>query len=82
MFSELENCFDIYFILDAVTQSAFFYFFASALLVIGQLCCCVGHFGRGKKLCTFLSGVLFIISGKPDTELSKYNYYSLRPENI
>lgn len=36
---------------------------ASLLLCFGFLCCLVGHCAKHRRLCTFISGVFFIVSG-------------------
>lgn len=36
---------------------------ATALLVIGEIACFLGHFAPRRRYCTFLSGVTFILSG-------------------
>ncbi|KAF4521850.1 hypothetical protein B566_EDAN003724 [Ephemera danica] len=47
----------------AVTKSAAFYILATLLLVLGEFCCCFGHFARQRRVFTFISGIIFIISG-------------------
>ncbi|CAG0879647.1 unnamed protein product [Cyprideis torosa] len=48
---------------DAVTKSAIFYFISTILLLFGELFCCFGHCTRRKRIFTFISGVVFIVSG-------------------
>ncbi|XP_075230688.1 stargazin-like protein [Lycorma delicatula] len=47
----------------AVTRSAFFFILATVLLFFGEFCCLFGQLVRNKRLYTFISGVVFIISG-------------------
>ncbi|XP_054282129.1 voltage-dependent calcium channel gamma-4 subunit-like [Macrosteles quadrilineatus] len=47
----------------AVTRAAVFFVSASLLLLCGELCCLCGHLSRTRRLLTFISGVIFIISG-------------------
>uniref|UniRef100_A0A0P5RW56 Voltage-dependent calcium channel gamma-5 subunit n=1 Tax=Daphnia magna TaxID=35525 RepID=A0A0P5RW56_9CRUS len=47
----------------AVLRSAPFFLMATALLVIGEIACFLGHFAPRRRYCTFLSGVTFILSG-------------------
>jgi hypothetical protein len=48
---------------DAVTKSALFFILATLLLFVGEFCCLFGHFARQRRIFTFISGVLCIISG-------------------
>lgn len=48
---------------DTVTKSAAFFILSTVLLFVGEVCCLYGHFSRQKRLLTFISGVIFIISG-------------------
>ncbi|XP_068084348.1 uncharacterized protein stg1 [Anabrus simplex] len=47
----------------AVTKSALFFILATLFLFVGEFCCLFGHFARQRRLFTFISGVVFIISG-------------------
>ncbi|KAK7870812.1 hypothetical protein R5R35_005472 [Gryllus longicercus] len=47
----------------AVTKSAVFFILATLFLCLGEFCCLFGHFARQRRLFTFISGVVFIISG-------------------
>ncbi|EFX70146.1 hypothetical protein DAPPUDRAFT_328380 [Daphnia pulex] len=47
----------------AVLRSAPFFFMATALLVVGEISCFLGHFAPRRRYFTFLSGVTFILSG-------------------
>ncbi|XP_024081278.1 uncharacterized protein LOC106673530 [Cimex lectularius] len=47
----------------AVTRSAFFFIIATLLLFCGEFSCIYGHFHRSRRIYTFVSGVIFIISG-------------------
>lgn len=46
-----------------VTKSAAFFIIATLLLFLGEFSCIFGHFSRQRRLFTFISGVIFIISG-------------------
>ncbi|KAL1130751.1 hypothetical protein AAG570_011992 [Ranatra chinensis] len=48
--------------IDAVTRSAFFFIIATLLLFFGEFSCMYGHFDRSRRIFTFVSGVVFIIS--------------------
>lgn len=49
---------------DIVTRSAVPLLLAVLTQAAGGLCCMLGHCVKGRRLCTFIAGVLFIISGK------------------
>ncbi|XP_021192321.3 voltage-dependent calcium channel gamma-4 subunit isoform X1 [Helicoverpa armigera] len=46
-----------------VTRSAAPLLLAVFTQAVGALCCVLGHCVKGRRLCTFIAGVLFIISG-------------------
>ncbi|XP_041978406.1 voltage-dependent calcium channel gamma-7 subunit [Aricia agestis] len=46
-----------------VTRSAAPLLLAVVTQAVGALCCVLGHCVKGRRLCTFIAGVLFIISG-------------------
>ncbi|XP_026317620.1 uncharacterized protein LOC113228503 [Hyposmocoma kahamanoa] len=46
-----------------VTRSAAPLLLAVLTQAVGALCCVLGHCVKGRRLCTFIAGVLFIISG-------------------
>ncbi|XP_073944727.1 stargazin-like protein isoform X1 [Choristoneura fumiferana] len=46
-----------------VTRSAAPLLLAVLTQAFGALCCVLGHCVKGRRLCTFIAGVLFIISG-------------------
>ncbi|XP_061377383.1 voltage-dependent calcium channel gamma-7 subunit isoform X1 [Danaus plexippus] len=46
-----------------VTRSAIPLLLAVLTQAVGALCCVLGHCVKGRRLCTFIAGVLFIISG-------------------
>ncbi|XP_043471917.1 voltage-dependent calcium channel gamma-4 subunit-like [Leptopilina heterotoma] len=49
----------------AVTKSAMFFFAATLLLVIAEVCYFATHVTRPKpRLCVFVAGVVFIVSGE------------------
>lgn len=48
---------------DAAKRAAIFIFLSSAILLIGQLLCFLGHVCSRKRVCTFASGIAFILSG-------------------
>lgn len=50
--------------LDVVTRSAAPLLLAVLTQAVGALCCVLGHCVKGRRLCTFIAGVLFIVSGK------------------
>ncbi|KAJ3625188.1 hypothetical protein MTP99_018750 [Tenebrio molitor] len=47
-----------------VTRSVFFFLAASLLLCGGYCCCMLGQCVRHRTLYTFISGVIFIVTGK------------------
>uniref|UniRef100_T1IAZ6 Voltage-dependent calcium channel gamma-5 subunit n=1 Tax=Rhodnius prolixus TaxID=13249 RepID=T1IAZ6_RHOPR len=47
----------------AVTRSVFFFIMATLLLFCGEFSCFCGQFQRSRRIFTFVSGVIFIISG-------------------
>ncbi|XP_063223483.1 uncharacterized protein LOC134531644 isoform X2 [Bacillus rossius redtenbacheri] len=47
----------------AVTKSAVFFFLATVILFAAEFCCLFGHLARHRRLFTFISGVLCIVSG-------------------
>ncbi|RZF45485.1 hypothetical protein LSTR_LSTR009356 [Laodelphax striatellus] len=47
----------------AVTRSAFFFILATLLLFFGEFSCLYGQLMRRRRIFTFVSGVVFIISG-------------------
>ncbi|XP_059471842.1 uncharacterized protein LOC132194538 isoform X2 [Neocloeon triangulifer] len=47
----------------AITKSAVFFIVSSILLVLAVIFCLAGHLARHKRIFTFLSGLIFIISG-------------------
>lgn len=47
-----------------VTRSAAPLLLAVFTQAVGALCCVLGHCVKGRRLCTFIAGVLFIVSGK------------------
>jgi hypothetical protein len=49
---------------DAVTKAAMFFIISSILLVVAEIFCLCGHVARHKRIFTFVSGLIFIISGK------------------
>lgn len=59
----IKQCCSILVDTDAVLRSAPFFFMATALLVMGEVACFLGHFAPKRRYCTFLSGVTFILSG-------------------
>ncbi|XP_028044030.1 uncharacterized protein LOC114253366 [Bombyx mandarina] len=46
-----------------VTRSAAPLLLAVFTQAVGALCCVLGHCVKGRRLCTFIAGVMFIISG-------------------
>ncbi|KAK4874645.1 hypothetical protein RN001_014005, partial [Aquatica leii] len=47
----------------AVTKSIFYFLLASFLLCLSYCCCIMGQCMKHRRLCTFVSGVTFIVSG-------------------
>lgn len=47
-----------------MTRSAAPLLLAVLTQAVGALCCVLGHCVKGRRICTFIAGVLFIISGK------------------
>ncbi|KAF5285901.1 hypothetical protein FQA39_LY04362 [Lamprigera yunnana] len=47
----------------AVTKSIFYFLLASFLLCLSYCCCIMGQCIKQRRLCTFVSGVTFIVSG-------------------
>ncbi|XP_048482707.1 uncharacterized protein LOC105389272 isoform X3 [Plutella xylostella] len=46
-----------------VTRSAVPLLLAVVTQALGSLCCALGHCVKGRRICTFIAGVLFIVSG-------------------
>jgi hypothetical protein len=55
-----------------VTKSAAFYITAAMFLFVAEFCCCFGHFARQRRIFTFISGIIFIISGEANITTSFY----------
>ncbi|CAB3363918.1 Hypothetical predicted protein [Cloeon dipterum] len=47
----------------AVTKSAGFFVISTILLIVAEIFCLFGHVARHKRIFTFISGLIFIISG-------------------
>lgn len=55
----------IFFYADAVTKSAMFFFAATSLLVVAEVCYFTAHVTHPRhRLCVFVAGVVFIVSGE------------------
>lgn len=53
------------FYVDAVTKSAMFFFAATSLLVVAEVCYFTAHVTHPRhRLCVFVAGVVFIVSGE------------------
>lgn len=50
---------------DAVVRSSVFFFGSGVLLVSGYACCMVGLCHKQKRVCTFVAGALYVVSGNP-----------------
>ena len=69
----IQQCWSNLMVTDAVLRSVPFFFMATALLVMGEVTCFLGHFAPKRRYCTFLSGVTFILSG------TSWFFYSILP---
>ncbi|XP_018324336.1 voltage-dependent calcium channel gamma-5 subunit isoform X2 [Agrilus planipennis] len=47
----------------AVTKSVFFFALATLLVAAGYICCLLGQCSKHRRLFTFVSGVVFVVSG-------------------
>lgn len=61
---------------DAVTKSTMFFLAATLLLVAAEVCYFAAHVSHPKhRLCVFIAGVVFIVSGKHQRKKKKSFFF-------